>query len=332
MTRPGNVIPSISIVVAAYNMSRELPRTIFSLSPCMQRGKIDPSSYEVIVVDNGSELPVDPGPWDKWGIQARVIRIDTHEARRSPVGALNRGIQDARGYLVGVMIDGARIASPGILAGVAQAAQLAPRFIAVTLGFHLGPKVQSESVLEGYDTDAEDTLLAESGWTDDGYRLFSISTFSVSSRNGWFRPISESNALFMPRELWSELGGFDEGFQSPGGGFANLDLLSRAVNLPKVTVVTLLGEGTFHQVHGGVATNRSNDDLMAAFNAEYRGLRGRPYRAPEYESVYVGSVPEMPGTQPTNRTPDPVGFRAEPARHHRLRNAISRRVRSVWRR
>ena len=115
-----------------------------------------------------------------------------------------------------------------------------------------------ESVQQGYNQEQEDRLLEQARWTEDGYRLFDISVFAGSSAGGWFKPIGESNAIFMRKALWDELGGFDERFQSPGGGYVNLDTLSRAVALPGVTVVTLLGEGTFHQVHGGVATNATD--------------------------------------------------------------------------
>src|SRR5581483_9041619 len=52
-----------------------------------------------------------------------------------------------------------------------------------------------------------------------------------------------------------ELGGFDERFASPGGGYVNLDAYRRALDLPRTRLIVLLGEGTFHQVHGGAATS-----------------------------------------------------------------------------
>jgi len=280
--------PKVSLIVGAYNMSRELPRTIRSLSPVMQKN-LDPADCEIIIVDNGSALPIDEEMYRGWGVDIRILRIPS-PASVSPVRALNAAVAQARGAIVGILIDGARIASPGIVSLALQADLLATNVITLTLGFHLGFKVQMQSVRKGYDQSKEDALLLRSGWEEDGYRLFDISVFAGSSSRGWFLPMTESNALFMRRKQWNELGGFDERFEAPGGGLANLDLFSRAVALQDATVVTLLGEGTFHQVHGGVATN-SLQDLSPLFHAEYEGIRGRPYHAPSYRSLYLGAIP-----------------------------------------
>jgi hypothetical protein len=279
--------PNVSVVVVVYNMAREAPRTLHSLSAAYQR-HIDPDDYEVIVVDNGSTPPFDPHVFETLKGYFRLIRID--RALPSPAAAINRGLAEARGKLIGVMIDGARIASPGIVGLAAMADKLADRTVILTLGFHLGSEVQMSSVMKGYNQQQEDLLLTQANWMEDGYRLFDISVFAGSSNNGWFGTIGESNAIFMRRELWQELGGFDRRFQTPGGGLVNLDTLARAVALPDVTVTTLLGEGTFHQVHGGVATNAIHS-VQDAFHAEYMNIRGRPFQAPIYQSLYFGSAP-----------------------------------------
>ena len=126
-----------------------------------------------------------------------------------------------------------------------------------TLAFHLGPTTQMESLKNGYSQSIEDKLLAQSGWQDDGYRLFGISAFAGSSAGGWFELPAESNAVFLRAAHWRDLGGLDERFVSPGGGLVNLDLWSRICGDADGELILLLGEATFHQFHGGVATTTS---------------------------------------------------------------------------
>jgi glycosyltransferase involved in cell wall biosynthesis len=280
--------PSVSIVVIAYNMPREIPRTIQSLSTAMQVG-VTNDDYEVILIDNGSTQE-----WDVDLCRSREVdlRIEVMgSSSPSPCGAINRGLAVARGQLCGVMIDGARLASPGLVAGALRAYRLHSRPVISTLGFHLGPDVQMRSVRRGYNQKEEDRLLESVRWTQDGYRLFTISTFAGSSSGGWFAPIAESNALFLPKELWQELGGYEERFRSPGGGLANLDTYVRACALPNSQLIMLLGEGTFHQVHRGVATNAAQDaDPWKEFHDEYIGIRGHPFTKPDVSPLFLGFV------------------------------------------
>lgn len=285
---PGH--PQVSLVVISYNMARELPRTIRSLSPLMQRG-VKADDYEIILVDNGSTTPPNLEANQDW--QAPVRYFERPNPTVSPVPAINQGLKLARSNLCGVMIDGARLASPGLIAAAIQASRLHPRPVIATLGFHLGPEVQMTSVQKGYDQATEDRLLEQQDWMADGYRLFDISVFAGSSSGGWFAPIAESNALFMPQALWQELGGYDERFVAPGGGLANLDLYARACALPDSQLIILLGEGTFHQVHGGVATNASRS-RWDEFHDEYQKIRGCPFQIPQVTPLYIGQlVPQV---------------------------------------
>jgi hypothetical protein len=278
---------SLSVVVVAYDMRRELPRTLQSLAPAYQRG-IGMSDYEVIVVDNGSPQPIGEGLLSSFSGTIRTARLE--DGPPSPARAANLGVAMAAGRLVGLMVDGARMASPGLLATAALGARLAERPIVATLAWHLGPGTHMDAVSAGYGQDEEDRLLATSGWEEDGYRLFEIASLSGSSRRGWFGPLGESNALFLPRELWTEVGGMDERFSLPGGGLVNHDLLARACALPQTRLVTLLGEGTFHQLHGGASTSRrvTRDEAFA----DYEMHRGHPYQPPGNEAMYVGRLPE----------------------------------------
>ena len=279
--------PALSLVIVAYNMAREVPRTIRSLSPAMQR-EINPADYEIILVDNGSTQPWEEAQCRRWCPDLRVHRVA--DPTQSPVPAINQGLALARGELIGVWIDGARLASPGLLAGALRAARLHRRPVIGTIGFHLGPDLQRRSIQAGYDQAREDALLASVRWEEDGYRLFQIATFAGSSARGWFLPIGESNALFLTRTQWQELGGYDPHFEAPGGGLANLDIWRRACEAPDSEVIILLGEGTFHQVHGGVATNAERP-MFPVFHEEYQRIRGGPFVVPTLSPIYLGRMP-----------------------------------------
>ncbi|GAB3380285.1 glycosyltransferase family 2 protein [Lysobacter fragariae] len=279
--------PKLSVVVIAYNMRRELPRTLRTLSPACQRD-IDADDYEVIVVDNGSADPLDEAACRELCPNARLHVVTA--ATPSPVAAINQGLAMARGALVGVCIDGARMASPRLLATALEAAQLHPRPVIGTIAFHLGPDVQMRSVANGYNQQVEDALLASIDWESDGYQLFSISVLAGSSAAGWFEIPAETNALFLTREQWQDLGGYDPAFVAPGGGLVNLDTWARACADPRGQVIMLLGEATFHQVHGGIATN-SAVSKWKLFHDEYVQVRGVDYTRPTGRPLLVGRFP-----------------------------------------
>jgi SAM-dependent methyltransferase len=211
----------LSVIVIAYNMAREIPRTLLSLSPQMQRD-LDADDYEIIVVDNGSTAQFDEAACAAIAPNIRFLKNKTTSI--SPVGAINLGLEAARGDVVGVLIDGARMASPGLLKGALDAMRISSEAVVGTLAFHLGPEVQMKSVLSGYNQQVEDELLSTVPWQEDGYRLFDISVLAGSSADGWFKLPLETNALFMSKKKWDALGGFDPGFQSAGGGLANHDV------------------------------------------------------------------------------------------------------------
>jgi hypothetical protein len=267
--------PDLSLVVVCYEMARELPRTLVSLSPAYQRG-VSSGNYEVIVVDNGSAEPPEARQFADIGLTLRVLRC--RDATPSPVAALNEGLAAARGTLVGAWIDGARLASPGLLYAATRAASLHPRPIVATANYQLGFQRQYLSAAEGYDRAREDELLRSIDWPRDGYRLFEVATPEM--KNPPFGPMLESNALFMPRSLWDELGGYDSAFTEPGGGMVNPDTLARACTLPATQLIRIMGEATFHQIHGGLTTSSAALALKTLNEGSrfYLQLRGQPLK------------------------------------------------------
>jgi len=265
-------MPRVSLVVIVYEMARELPRTLLSLSPPYQ--DYDAEDYEIIVIDNGSRTP--PHQQDFIHLKANIRLLSCSTQSPSPVAAINEGLRLARGSLIGVWIDGARMASPGLLRACTEAAALHPRPVIATLNYQLGPDLQRISTAHGYDQTTEDELLSSIAWPQDGYRLFEIATPEI--RGGPLGAMLESNAIFLPRALWDELGGYDEAFQEPGGGVANPDTFIRSVALPGTQLIRVLGEGTFHQIHGGLSTSTQERaiEMLKEGSRAYLRLRGKP--------------------------------------------------------
>ncbi|MBI2994960.1 MAG: sulfotransferase [Gammaproteobacteria bacterium] len=286
--------PRLSVIVIVYDMAREAPRTLQSLSPDFQIN-VNPSDYEVIVVDNGSPRPLGEAAVRGFGPHFRYIYVEN--ASPSPCAAVNLGFEASRGEIVGVFIDGARIATPGLLERVLAAFQVHPDPVVATHGWHLGPNRQQFSIAHGYNKDVEDGLLEGIGWPRCGYRLFEISTFAGSSRNGLFFTPPESNAVFMPRERFRRVGGFDLAFASPGGGLANFDFFKRVVESGPCTLIIPFSEGTFHQLHGGISTNVSQEEhrkRVASWFEEYRVVKGKVWAASRVPALYIGPVrPEV---------------------------------------
>jgi glycosyltransferase involved in cell wall biosynthesis len=276
--------PRLSVIICTYNMAREAPRTILSAASPYQKN-IDPGDYEVIVVDNGSTQPLRDA--DRNNLPQSVMLYSMPNPQPSPAFALNWAAKElAKGDILLFAIDGARIFSDRLCATALEAHDLALDAFVYTVGFHLGPKLQRFSIAEGYNQAVEDKLIAKSGWPGRPRALFDISVLAGSSRKGYFRRIGESNAFSIPRGLFERLGGYDERFTSPGGGLVNQEMFKRYTTRPGAVNICLLSEGTFHQVHGGVATSRGPSE---DFDAEYEGILGEERRPPDYETFYYPS-------------------------------------------
>jgi hypothetical protein len=279
--------PELSIVVAAFDMARELPRTVYSLSSTYQRG-IEGFDYEIVVVDNGSPVAVDAPRIEAIAPNVRVIRMEGLGV--SPAKAINRAVDATSGRTVGIVLDGARMVTPGVVALARSSLEINQRALVTTMAWHLGPDLQTISQQSGYSASVEDQLLRSIGWPEDGYRLFEIAALAAANRQGWFGSMNESCCTFLTRESFIALGGYDESFVSPGGGYVNLDFFLRATQRPSGEVIVLLGEGSFHQIHGGVATNAADLDV-ADIRSRVRGPAGLPVCRSRDRPTVFGSTP-----------------------------------------
>jgi len=101
----------LSVILISYDMAREIPRTLQGLSRNYQHGAED-LEYEVILVDNGSPVPLDPASWAGVDVPVRLIQLK--DASPSPASAINIALDEALGEIVCLMIDGAHILTPGV--------------------------------------------------------------------------------------------------------------------------------------------------------------------------------------------------------------------------
>jgi glycosyltransferase involved in cell wall biosynthesis len=267
-------MPVLSVIVIVHNMQREARRTLYSLNTIYQTN-VKPSDYEVIAIDNGSTKALKSDEICNYGPNFRYYFFATNSA--SPVDAVNAGVSMAMGKYVAVIVDGARMATPGLVWSTLKTLRTFPEPFVCALSWHLGPDIQGMSMQAGYDQTEEDRLLKSINWPEDGYKLFDISTISPSSKDGFFGGVPPECSWFaMKKASFLKIGGFEKRFQSPGGGFVNHDFRNRALSNLESQPIVLLGEGVFHQFHGGVATNIKTQELpntLKVFRNEYFAIR-----------------------------------------------------------
>ena len=280
-----------SFVLIAYDMPAQAENTIRSLLPDYQLG-VSVEDYEVLIVENESSNNI-----SKEFLEALPSNFSYHlrrETQPTPIHAINYGLEHAKGESICVMIDGARLLTPGVVKNTILGHRISNSAIVTVPGYHLGFELQQKAVGSGYDSAREQALMRSISWPESGYRLFDIACFSGSCVHGFYLPHSESNCISMPREIWKDLGGYDVRFDMRGGGLVNLDLYKRACEYTGVTHIFLHGEGTFHQFHGGVTTGGENSidrqKFIDEIKEQYQQIRGHSFTSPETNPLYLGEL------------------------------------------
>ena len=281
--------PRLSIIVIAYDMPRQALNTLISLSPAYQQ-RVDADDYEVIVVENRSARNMDEEAIAALPGQFRYFL--RNEKGVSPAPAINFGIAQAKGKFIGLMIDGARMVSPGVVHHALMTFTMTPDALVLVPGYHLGEDEQQFNLSSGYDEAKEQSLLEEIDWWNDGYRLFDISCLSQANPHGIFHPFMECNCLFVHADILADIGGANEQFDMAGGGSLNLYMYRLLAIHPRTDAFVLPGEGSFHQFHGGVTTSEieGRDELLAAQSAQLNRLLGHNFRAPKIQPTLLGKM------------------------------------------
>jgi hypothetical protein len=292
--------PRISVLVIVYRMAGQARNTIYSLSASHQQNVAE-QDYEIIVVENASDQNLDADEVLALGNNISYFRRE--EAGVSPAPAINFAAAQARAPMLCLMIDGARMVTPRIIEYALQAQRADSNAMVVVPGYNLGPAEHHLNQQHSYDEAREQELLDGSHWRRNGYALFNIGSVGGANLQGLFHPLMESNCLFVATATFIAIGGADERFDEVGGGSLN-QYLYRAlgVHANSRRFFMMPGEGSFHQIHGGVSTQQRADrqQLIARFKTllEARWLEtyGEPYCALRREPLLLGAV-----TRPAQR-------------------------------
>ena len=281
--------PLLSIIVIAYDMPRQALNTLRSLAPGYQRN-VRADDYEVILVENRSHRNMDVDAIS--GLPGNFRYFLRDEQGVSPAAAINFGFSQARGDVIGLMIDGARMVTPGVIEHALMAFRITSNAMVVVPGYNLGEHEQQFHRSTGYTEEIEQGLLDQIDWKHNGYRLFDISCLSGANPNGIFHPFMECNCLFTSTQVFKDIGYADERFNLPGGGALNLCIYRNVAMHPLTRFFVLAGEGSFHQLHGGVTTSEvaERDSILRRQSEQLTELLGQPFRSPTVEPILLGKI------------------------------------------
>jgi glycosyltransferase involved in cell wall biosynthesis len=287
--------PKVSVILIGYKMARQLENTLLSLAADYQRG-VSEEDYEVIVMENSSSENLPPevvaGLPDNFHYTLR------EETAVTPVYAVNEAFEQSRAPVICLMIDGARMASPGIIRTALDAFAITENAVLAVPGYHLG--TDEQHMVEGVEDQLhyERELLASVDWRSNGYELFGISTFSGANRRGYLQPIMECNCVFASAENYAAIGHANTDFQLPGGGSINLHMYRSLGMLPGTRLFVTPGEGSFHQFHGGVTTSsyQEREAEIEKHRVQLHSYWPGGFHSLRREPSLIGTVP--PQAQP----------------------------------
>lgn len=198
--------PSVSVVVPHFDDQARLDLVLTALSL-----QTHPATrLEVVVADDGSARPPDLGAAD--GLTARLVRQPDLGFRAA--AARNLGAAAADGEVL-VFVDGDTVPEPDFVRRLARLPAVAPEALVVGRRRHADLAGWTPERLRGWLTRGSPgpAELTEPGWLREGYTA-SRDLLDADERS--YRYVI-SAVLGLSRELFAELGGFDETFVGYGG-------------------------------------------------------------------------------------------------------------------
>ncbi|MGC1507629.1 glycosyltransferase [Ketobacter sp.] len=277
---------SLSLIVILHNMPEQAWNSLLSLTADYQKG-VSSTEYEVIVVENSSGNNIPPHRIKQLPENFKYVLRE--EPGVSPAPAINHALTLCRGENIGLLIDGAYVLTPGVLTYALQALRLYKAVVAVP-GYYLSQQGKDGGIGSSI-VEYEQNLLRSIHWKTQGYSLFREATFNPGNRNGQFHPFMESNAFFFPKAAINERT-VDESFALPGGGSLNLHIFRQLCLSLETAPVILMGEGCFHQYHGGVSTsnNSERDERVKTFKQQLNTYWSGGFKAVTREPLFFGHI------------------------------------------
>lgn len=186
----------ISVVVPTHDRGNRL----LGLISALNRQTLDPTCFEVILVDDGSSPPAE-NTLATATERPPNVTVLRHPSARGPAAARNTGWHAARGQTIAFTDDDCEPA-PEWLESVMAAAQAHP-----------------EALIQGRTEPIPEEILG-------------IGPFSRTLRVTGLGPFFPTCNMTYPRDTLERLGGFDESYPLPGGEDTDLALRARAGGVP----------------------------------------------------------------------------------------------------
>lgn len=284
-----SVPPILSIIVVAFRMPAQAYNTLYSLSSQHQI-LADERDYEIIVVENQSLEMLCSEEVEKLG--GNIQYFSREEKGVSPVNSINFAFDHCRGKNIALLIDGARMVTPGLVANILSVYRANERSVIGVPGYQLGDIHHNQSEGPAQSLRHEQALLKSIEWPSKGYELFSIASLSSANRFGYLHPLMESNCIVAPYDFYRQIGFADTRFTLPGGGAVNLHLWRSLGLIENSQLYILPGEGNFHQYHGGVTTSESyfEGNLKSEIKSQLDEIWDEGFHALRREPILFGKI------------------------------------------